>query len=185
MINIDKIMGRLGNKMFQFAFLYSYALNNVWDYYYQDPYFFEDHKEAVRTLFSANIPNKTNAVAIHVRRGDYVGNPFYVDLMETDYYDQAIKMFPNDRFLVFSDDPLFCEEKWKGDDRFSFSYGDEIEDMNLMASCKAQIISNSSFSWWGAWLCPDYPDNKVIAPLNWYADGDNSRTILPKHWIRL
>lgn len=171
--------------MFQYAFLYAHSRDHGFDFYYQDPYFFKEHGEAIRMLFSTGIPSMTDAVAIHVRRGDYVDNPLYVNLMETDYYDQAIKMFPNHRFLVFSDDIAFCEDKWKGDDRFSFSYGDEIEDMNLMASCKAQIISNSSFAWWGAWLCPDYPDNKVIAPLHWYSDGDNSRTILPEHWVRI
>jgi hypothetical protein len=146
------------------------------DYYFQDEWFFKDHAEAIRALYSADIPRRIERVAIHVRRGanplmpsepNYADNPFYVDLTKTDYYERAIAMFPKDKFLVFSDD------------------GTDIQDMNDMAACKAHIIANSSFSWWAAWLSPAYPDNKVVAPKEWYADGDNSRTILPDHWTRI
>lgn len=184
MIEPYKIFGRLGNSMFQYAFLYSYALNHDVDFYYQDMFWFEDNKEAVRALFSANIPSPDRRVAIHVRRGDYVGNPFYVDLMETDYYERAMAKFPNSTFLVFSDDIDWCrdQEIFKDCD---FSEGrTELEDMNKMASCRAHIICNSSFSWWGAWLSPAYPDNRVIAPLLWYTDG-KERTVVPNHWERI
>jgi hypothetical protein len=185
MINITKLTGRLGNQMFQFAALYSHARNLDVDFYFQDGWYFREHQEAVRALYSSGIPARINCVAIHVRRGDYVNNPFYVDLTKTDYYERAIAMFPNDKFMVFSDDISWCEDKWGHLPDFDFSYGDEIEDMNTMAACKAHIIANSSFSWWGAWLSPLYPDNKVIAPKEWYADGDNTRTILPEHWTRI
>lgn len=188
MIPIEQITGRLGNKMFQFAFLFSYSKDNVLDWYYQDPYFFKDYENGIRTLYSGDIPNKIDAIAIHVRRGDYVNNPFYVDLTKTDYYERAMALFPNEQFVVFSDDIEWCKKKWrlKDHEMIKFSKGKtDVEDMNLMAACKGQIIANSSFSWWGAWLSPMYPDNKVIAPKQWYADGDNSRTILPKHWKRI
>lgn len=167
------------------AFAFSYAKNNDIDYYFQDEFFFRDNSEAVRALFSSDIPPLCNRVAIHVRRGDYVNNKFYVDLMDTDYYERAMKEFPaGTKFLVFSDDIEWCEKQPIFKD-CEFSYGSELEDLNMMASCKGHIIANSSFSWWGAWLCPDYPNNKVIAPKAWYADGDNSRTILPGHWVRI
>ncbi len=184
MIHPDKIFGRLGNRMFQMAFLYAKTAELGVDWYVQDEYYFKDHANAVRALFSGNIPPRTDKVAIHVRRGDYVGNPFYVDLTQTDYYERAIAMFPKDDFVVFSDDPDWCSEKWGNDKRFTISYGTELDDMNWMASCKAHIIANSSFSWWGAWLCPRYPENKVIAPKAWYADGVE-RTLLPNHWKRI
>ncbi len=193
MIPPEKIFGRLGNKMFQYAFLFAYARDNDIDYYFQDEFFFRNHKEAVRTLFSADIPAPIDKVAIHVRRAGnpinkdepkYTDNPFYVNLTDTDYYERAIAKFPNDEFLVFSDDIAWCEEKWGNDPRFSFNYGNEIEDLNTMAACKAHIMANSSFSWWGAWLHPNYPDNKVIAPKAWYSDGVE-RTILPEHYIRI
>lgn len=179
-----KLFGRLGNSMFQYAFLVSQARNAGTDFYFQDEFYFRDHVEAVRTLFSGDIPSPTDAVAIHIRRGDYVNNPFYVDLTKTDYYERAIAMFPNERFIIFSDDTKWCEKEWKLFDRerMTISKGkDEVTDLNLMASCKAHIIANSSFSWWGAWLCPKYPDNRVVAPKEWFSDGVE-RTSLPEHW---
>jgi hypothetical protein len=184
MIHPDRIFGRIGNRMWQGAFLYSYSKDHDTDFYFQDPYYFKDHEEAVRTLYSSDIPSPIDAVAIHVRRGDYVNNPFYVDLMKTDYYKKAMKHFsPKEKFIVFSDDIVWCELQpiFKG---CEFSYEDEIDDMNKMAACKAHIISNSSFGFWSAWLSPEYPHNKVIAPKNYYADGIE-RTVLPEHWIKI
>jgi hypothetical protein len=195
MIPITNLTGRLGNQMFQFAALYTHARNMGLDYYFQDEWFFKDHAEAIRALYSADIPRRIERVAIHVRRGanplmpsepNYADNPFYVDLTKTDYYERAIAMFPKDKFLVFSDDIDWCKHKWGHLANFDFAEdGTDIQDMNDMAACKAHIIANSSFSWWAAWLSPAYPDNKVVAPKEWYADGDNSRTILPDHWTRI
>lgn len=196
MVHPAKLFGRLGNSMFQYAFLVSYARDFGMDFYFQDEFYFRDHAEAVRLLFSSDIPSPTDAVAIHIRRAGnpihksepkYCENPLYVNLCNTDYYEKAIAMFPNDRFVVFSDDPEWVEKEWKLFDpkRMTISKGkDEIADMNFMASCKAHIIANSTFSWWGAWLSPKYPDNKVVAPKAWFSDGV-VRTSLPEHWITI
>ena len=192
MINPDIIFGRLGNRMFQYAFLYAYAKDHDLDYYFQDEYFFKDHKEAIRTLFGSDIPPKTDKVAIHVRRAKnpinphepaYSENPFYVNLCETDYYERAMALFPNEEFIVFSDDPMWCENQKIFED-CEISYLSEIEEMNKMASCKGHIIANSSFSWWGAWLSPY--SKKIVAPSkeNWYSDGVE-RTVCPDNWIRI
>jgi len=183
MVPITKISGRLGNQMFQFAFLYAHSRDRNIDYYFQDPFYFDDYADEVRAIFSSDIPKRTDAVAIHVRRGDYINNAFYYDLMETDYYKEAMKLFPNEKFIVFSDDIEWCKKQEVFNDCVFF-HGTETEDMNKMASCKGHIIANSTFSWWGAWLCPDYPKNKVVAPNNWFADK-NERTILPDHWIKI
>lgn len=180
MIEPWKLFGRLGNSMFQYAFLYSYARDKDIDFYFQNEKFFKNNEEAIRVLFSSGIPDPINKVAIHVRRGDYVNNPYYVDLMETDYYQRAMALFPNSKFIVFSDDIEWCKEQevFEGCEFFNKS---EIEDMNTMAACVGHIIANSSFSWWGAWLSPNFPDNRVIAPKLWFTDGVE-RTILPTHW---
>lgn len=184
MINPDRIFGRLGNRMFQMAFCYAYSLDNEVDFYFQDPKWFEGHEKEIKRLYSQNIPPKTDMVAIHVRRGDYVGNGFYVDLMETEYYQKAMEQFPNADFIVFSDDIEWCMKK----DIFKdceFSHGQtDLYEMNLMASCIGQIVSNSSFSWWAAYISPY--TQKVIAPSkdNWYADGIE-RTVCPTNWIRI
>lgn len=166
--------------MFQFAYLYTEAFEErIPDYYLQDEKYFNP---IIKHLYSDGI-TKTDRVSIHVRRGDYVNNSFYVDLMTTDYYKQAMEQFPNEKFIVFSDDIEWCKTKeiFRG---CEFSEGKtELEDMNLMAGCKHNIIANSSFSWWGAYLNPN-PNKLVIYPKRWYTDGVE-RTVCPKTWKAL
>lgn len=168
--------------MFQYAYLYTQAKQGyIPDIYVQDPDYFEDCKADIKALYGQGI-DKLDYVAIHVRRGDYVNNPFYVDLFKTDYYEKAMELFPNDTFLVFSDDINWCKQQ----DIFQhciFSEGnDEVTDMNLMASCKAVITANSSYSWWAGWLCT----GQVIAPEvdKWFTDGIE-RTKCPVAWTRI
>lgn len=195
MVPITNITGRLGNQMFQFAFLLAYARDNDLDHYFQNPAFFGEYDEEIRQLFSKDMHSPIDAVAIHIRRGGnphqpnepkYYENPFYVNLFDTHYYEKAIAMFPDEKFVIFTDDPEWVENNWILFDksRMTISHGTEIEDMNNMAACKAHIIANSTFSWWGAWLSPKYPHNRVIAPKNWFADGVE-RTVLPNHWEKI
>ena len=92
-------------------------------------------------------------------------------------------MFPGEKFLVFSDDPEWCSAKFKDNPNVQvMDKGDEVEDFNLLASCKSIIMANSSWSWWAAFCNPN--EGKIIvAPKQWYADGDQTRTVLPKEWI--
>lgn len=182
MIKPSKIFGRLGNSMFQYAFLYTYAKKNNIDFFYQDPKFFSGCEEDIRLLFGQNIYH-VDMVAIHLRRGDYVNNPFYEDLSSSDYYERAMKLFPFEKFLVFSDDIEYAKTYFVGK-QFEFSENkNEVDDLNLMAGCKAIIMSNSSFAWWGAYLGDK--NKTVIAPKNWYTDMDEDRTKLPKEWKRI
>ena len=181
MVNPDLIFGRLGNRMFQMAFLYSYAKDNGIDFYFQDPSFFQKYSTDIKLLYGSGIPSKTDMVAIHVRRGDYVGNKFYVNLFDTLYYQDAMREFDS-KFIVFSDDIEWCKQQEIFKD-CEFSEGkSELEDLNLMASCVGHIIANSSFSWWGAFISPY--TKKVIAPKNWYTDNIE-RTKCPNNWIKL
>lgn len=182
MIHPSKIFGRLGNSLFQYATLYSYSKDIGSDYYFQSPEYFDEYKSEIKQLFGQDI-YPIDMVAIHIRRGDYVNNPFYVDLTSTDYYERAVKEFPlGTTFLVFSDDIEWCKSYLVGNE-FEFSEGKtEIEDLNLMAGCKGIIMANSSFSWWGAYLGDD--NKKVIAPKEWYTDGEQ-RTKLLDNWKRI
>jgi hypothetical protein len=175
-----KLFGRLGNSLFQYAFLYAYAKDNKLDWYYQDPKFFRGHEEEIRQLFGQGI-EPIDMVAIHVRRGDYVNNPFYVDLTDSDYYDRAIAHFKGEKFLVFSDNIEWCKVFFQGKE-FEFSEGKtELEDLNMMAGCKGIIMANSSFSWWGAFLGTK---KKVIAPKEWFTDTKMKVNLL-KQWQRI
>ncbi len=193
MKNPELIFGRLGNKLFQYAYIYSQMKRGIIpDIFVQDYRYFEQYEDEIKYLFIP-IAGHMNRVSIHVRRASnpinpsepaYSENPFYVNLSETGYYEKAIALFPGDKFLVFSDDMTYCKEKWGNDERFEFSEGNnEIDDLNLMAACKSNIIANSSYSWWGAFLNSN-PNKVIIYPNAWYADGIQ-RTICPKTWISL
>lgn len=167
--------------MFQFATLYAKSRDEGTDFYFQDPDYFDNYREEIRALFGEGI-SKTpyEVVAIHVRRGDYVNNPFYVDLMSTDYYERAMKEFPKANFVVLSDDIEWCrkQEIFKS---CGFIHKDEVGDLNYMASCQGIIMANSSFSWWASYLS----NARIIAPKEWYADGRNERTKLLPEWKRI
>ena len=190
MRNPQLIFGRLGNSLFQYAYIYAQMLRGeIPDIYLQDPAYFDDYREEIRKLFNDDIPPPLDMVAIHVRRAgnpinpnepNYSNNPYYVNLFETGYYERAMALFPDADFLVSSDDIEWCKKQ----DLFAgceFSEGKtELEDMNLMSSCKGIIMCNSSYSWWASYLS----NAKVIAPKEWYADGKERTKCLPE-WIRI
>lgn len=183
MINPSKIFGRLGNSLFQYAYIYAQMREgNIPDIFIQDQKYFEKYGNDIKTLFGDGIKFKPE-VAIHIRRGDYVENTFYVDLLKTNYYQKAMEMFPNSRFLIFSDDIEFCKSQFIGDE-FSFSEGnDELDDLNSMAGCSSQIIANSSYSWWAGFLNPN-PNKIVVYPKDWFSDNIK-RIGFPSTWIQI
>lgn len=189
-----QLWGGLGNSMFQHAYIHNQVKKGeIPDIYIQDEKYFKESKEEIRQIYGQGIV-QYNYISLHIRRGDYVGNKFYVDLTETDYYDRAIALFPHEKFLVFcadrqegSDDESDREwcKRWltaKGIDFKMYEGKDAISDMNAMAGCKAHIMANSSFSWWASYI----GSGKVIAPLtdNWFTDGIQ-RITLPDEWIKI
>lgn len=191
----DYYTGRMGNRLFQIAFLYAQIRKgNIPDWYLQNEEYFKGYEEEIKDLFGHGIGYLTQ-VGVHVRRGSnpinpeepkYSDNPYYVNLADnTDYYERAMAMFPNDKFLIFSDDPDYCRERFKGDNIQVMDKGDEVEDFNMLASCCGVIGANSSWSWWAGYLC-SYPNAKIVFPSvkNWYSDGIE-RTFCPQHWIRI
>lgn len=171
--------------MFQYAFLYAQMREGrIPDVYVQSHRFFEKYTDEIKALFGEGI-GFLEQVGIHVRRGDYVGNPLHVNLSQTDYYDRAMKRFPQKNFLVFSDDPVWCKEHMIGDNIQVMEGGTEIEDFNMLASCSSVIMANSSFSWWAAYLNPT-PTKKIILPRldKWFHDG-LVRVEVPDQWEQM
>lgn len=124
-----------------------------------------------------------NSCSVHVRRTDYVNNPGFAQL-GSDYYQKAIDYIDCDHYLVFSDDIEFCKKKFYGDE-FSFVKSNEATELFLMSHCKHNIIANSTFSWWGAYLNRN-PEKIVIAPAEWVGDGRcTTDDIVPKEWIKI
>lgn len=181
MLSVRNQIGGLGNLLFKEAYIYSqFRDGKIPDIYVQSEEFFEKYKHEIKDRFGVGIGNM-NYVAVHVRRGDYVNNPFYVDLFEDGYYERAMQEWriPKDEFMIFSDDISWCQKQEIFKDCMVSAGMPEVEDLNLMASCTGHIIANSSFSWWAAYLSPH--GGKVVAPKKWYSDGI-IRTKLPAHW---
>ena len=128
-------------------------------------------------------------VCVNVRRGDYlrVQKDGFRVLSKADIETMLNEFFPADEVLMVSDDIEWCRENFTGD-RFTFAdrpcrYKVEM-DLYLQTQAKANIISNSTFSWWGAYL--NERAEKVVCPWPWFADGkiDPMSHILPDGWIR-
>jgi hypothetical protein len=135
-----------------------------------------------------------NSISMHVRRGDYVMNEqvlAYHGVCGVEYYRNALEAIneknTKPELFIFSDDSEWCRQNLKFDANCVYvdhNKGDQSYiDMQLMSLCKHNIIANSSFSWWGAWLNAN-PDKKVVAPAKWFNDP-NAQTpdIYPESWI--
>lgn len=207
MQNPDKLFGRLSNRMFQMAAFLSWCWDNDVHFFVQDEKYFKRYEDRIRQLYGDGIDQRNKGyVGIHVRRAKnpvnpdepaYSDNPFYANLthhlhedMSDNYYVKAMDYFKkfdsNLKFKIFSDDIEWCaRQKIFKDCYFRFDTS-EIEDMNNMASCEHNIIANSSFSWWAAWLNPN-PNKIVVVPKQWFADAENDKQFigLPKEWVRL
>jgi len=127
-----------------------------------------------------------NTVSLHVRRGDYIKSNNYHPIQDIKYYEKAYDII-NDKsinVLVFSDDIEWCKQNLKFDNITYIEGETNIIDMYIMSLCKHNIIANSSFSWWGAWLNTS-ANKKVIAPINWFGTQANLYTgdMVPEKWI--
>jgi len=124
---------------------------------------------------------------VHVRRGDYLNHPDIYHPVGVDYIEKAIKEFECHKikkYLVFSDDLDWCKANLKGHNFMFMSTGKDYLDMFLMSLCEQKIISNSTFSWWAAYLSPK--GGEIIAPKDWIADPkiDDSH-VCPWYWKKL
>lgn len=138
--------------------------------------------------------NTKSTVSLHVRRNDFVNHQRAKSIsgaLETDYYSRAMNYFcssyPDCLFLVFSDDIGWCKENFVGN-HFLFvdPFDNPIYDMLLMASCCHNIMANSTFSWWGAWLNTN-PSKVVVYPKDFYKQKSNNeiRFMFDTSWIEL
>lgn len=176
--------------------------------YWQSEKFFKDISPELRKDFSfKNIDKnnklilnkiiKSNSVSIHIRRGDYVTNPnfnkFHGGICNISYYLKAIELIKRKVkkpvFFIFSDDldwvkknlPLLENTIFVDINKGKNSY----KDLFLMSKCKHNILANSSFSWWAAWLNSN-SDKIIVCPDKWFNSRRlDSKDIVPESWIRL
>lgn len=170
--------------------------------YWQTERYFKEIEENIREAFLfCNIETNLFALgkmlnhdycSVHIRRGDYLQNDIYSNICTVDYYKKAINyirnMDCNAKFIFLSNDitwvkknicidnAIYCEKEM-------FDKYQDWYDMYLMTQCKCNIIANSSFSWWGAWL-NNHKDKIVIAPSTWI-NGRKTPDIWCEDWIRI
>lgn len=142
------------------------------------------------------IKKDINSVSMHIRRGDFITNKFaakHHGILGQDYYKKAlntISEFHKSLYIyVFSDDIDWVKKNFKflpKNTNFVSKYKfNSAQEMILMSLCRNNIIANSSFSWWGAWL---NKNNKkiVIAPRKYYKDVFTiTKDVVPKPWIKV
>jgi len=141
-----------------------------------------------------NLIQNSLSVSIHIRRTDYVntefGKKYFISLPLSYYYD-AIKLLElsidNIKLFVFSDDIEWCKENLKTKyETHYISNENPLDDLFLMSNCKHNIVANSSFSWWAAWL-NNNRDKKIISPAQWYynVNADKMQDLLPNEWLKV
>lgn len=181
----------------------SYLLDGYW----QTEKYFKKYRDTILNDFV--FPKKTSkknqelikkikcnqATSIHVRRGDYVSNIMtnkYHGVLPLKYYKKAIDLIrtkvSKPIFIIFSDDLNWCRNNLavpKNSIFVSNNKKNSFEDMRLMSLCKHNIIANSSFSWWGAWLNKN-KSKIVIAPSPWFKNKNTEhKDIVPADWIKI
>jgi len=182
--------------------------NTYFEGFWQSYRYFDSFKEEIIQDFTCKLPlqgkNKElsthiqscEAISLHIRRGDYVSNvnaSNFHGISPLDYYYKAIDLLSKNveepSFFIFSDDITWVKENLKIEYPITFvdhnSLHQGFEDMRLMSMCKHNIIANSSFSWWGAYL-NGYEKKIVIAPQKWFNNPSiDTSDLIPSEWIRL
>lgn len=185
------------NNADQIPYFNNICLHGLW----QSDNYFKKEQDVIRELLS--IDNDTErtiqsrfkhildkeVISIVVRRGDYCKQPQYHPTCSMTYYKNAIRYFGQDKFyLIISDDIEWCKTKFKGSNFYFADHISPVIDFYLQTYCSHNVISNSTFAWWGAWL-NESPGKVVIAPKeNWYGyfyRQFHRKDMLPEEWIKL
>ncbi|MGZ3865824.1 MAG: alpha-1,2-fucosyltransferase [Bacteroidia bacterium] len=185
----------------------NYPKDTYLEGFWQSEKYFKGISDLIRADFSFKEPlsglnreladkiNLVQSVSLHVRRGDYIINEQvqnYHGVCSPAYYKEGVakiqSQIKNPELFIFSDDSEWCKQNLIFD--LPCTYIDHntgkksFEDMRLMSLCKHNIIANSSFSWWGAWLNKN-TEKIVIIPKKWFNDPTHrSEDIYPEKWIR-
>ncbi len=182
--------------------------NYIEGYFQSEKYFFtirdillnkfiiNEEKSIYTKEIAKKIVSLENSCSLHVRRGDYTNNSNINihGICSFEYYQKGIKYLEGKasdiNYFVFSDDIDWVKENLKIDSAIYVNNKEKSmphEDLYLMSLCSHNIIANSSFSWWGAWL-NENSEKIVISPFNWFSNykmNKDTLTLLPNTWIKL
>jgi len=177
---------------------YISGTNLLLEGYFQSEKYFLNNKEKIIELYQPNesiinkiinkIPEIQNCVSIHVRRGDYVFKTDYHNLLNIDYYKNAYEILGSEKtYLIFSDglDEIKNMFDFIKNKKF-LTFGQNFLDLYAMSLCEQNIIANSTFSWWSAYLNKNI-NKKVIAPKQWFGPKlpHNINDLIPERWTKI
>ncbi len=176
-------------------FNYREGVDYYLDGYWQSQKYFISTESIIRDILSPSQETIQNlskfptegSTSIHIRRGDYVTSNGYHPIQSMSYYQRALEEIGDyNNLLIFSDDINWCKDNLKFDRMIFIEGNTNVKDLWTMSLCTNNIIANSSFSWWGAWLNRNL-NKKVIAPNNWFGSQANLNTsdIIPSDWIKI
>jgi hypothetical protein len=195
----DKILFEIYNDgNFHYSKIPKFNKNIKLSGFFQSEKYFKKNKEKIFSLYeiSDEIKNKLQRIygnvlknktcSLHVRRGDYVHLNDYHPILPFEYYKKAYDIIGEDfTYLIFSNDIEYCKDKFEYiENKIFIENLEDYEDLYLMTLCNNNIIANSTFSWWGAWLNKNV--NRVIAPSKWFGPKlqlHNTKDIYAKNWI--
>lgn len=199
-IKINDFRGYFNLKMISDNFYYQSITDNSYlnGYWQSEKYFIENenhirNKLKIKDNLKNYILNKysflnDNTISMHIRRGDYIGKQNYHPLQSVDYYNSAYDFIneSNANVIILSNDIDWCRQNLNFDNMFFIEKETNIIDLYIMSMCKNNIIANSSFSWWGAWLNSN-ERKKVVAPSNWFGSDANlyEGDIVPENWKKI
>lgn len=171
--------------------------------YFQSEKYFKEYEDVIRHFFTLtdeyqNIIDSydmQNTCSIHIRRGDYVGGAIHGILTDRDVLikyiktglDKICKSNETPRLIIFSDDINWCKNNLPFDNMEFIEGNEDIIDLFIMSKCENHIISNSTFSWWSAWLNKNI-NKKIICPTPWLLGNEFpliTDNIIPDEWIKI
>lgn len=173
--------------------------------YWQSFKYFEHDFDLIDQSIFANIQLNENynkfkqiivsnvSAALHIRRGDYVTNKnanSFHGLLDLSYYELAIKTlnqkFDNLKYFIFSDDIAWCKKNFNSKNYIfiDLEFPDEVQEIKLMSMCSHFIISNSTFSWWPAFISKK-ENKQVVCPKKWTTKQNDYSDLIPQEWIKI
>ena len=169
-----------------------YQPNTMLYGYFSSELYFKKHSELVKRLFYIDSSDNRfdhidvkQSVCVHVRRGDFKLYPNILELMDVNYYNKAMDYIGRDNnFIFISDEMSWVKENFVGNNIYYCECNDDVGDFTLMTMCKHNIISNSTFSWWGAYLNKNI-NSMVIRPSKWWPNNISCDFIFPDEWIKI
>jgi len=206
----DSILAKIKNSNATYRVFYTeprfgyeeltYTPNLLLEGYFQSAKYFEDYSKEIKALFSIKLANKFKILShidawgltgkpltsIHIRRGDYLSKSDYHKVQPIEYYQKAMAEIGDSNFIFVSDDIEWVKTVFVGDNYRYSPFNNEEMDLTLMTMCDNNIIANSSFSWWGAYL-NENENKKIISPKEWFGPNGpkDIQDIIPENWLKI